>query len=102
MKLQGFFRRSCTSENSESTFSAGESTSRVKCAEAHLLLKSPCRGSMKWRFVNPWTKFCRNQFKGESFPDFQEVDARIASSLRRSSPVPLSEESVCRKTVTDG
>ena len=33
-----------------------------------------------------------SQSKGESQPDFKVLDARIASALRRSSPVPLSEE----------
>ena len=37
--------------------------------------------------------------EGKSFPDFEILDARIASALRRSSPIPLSgEESVLKSS----
>ena len=56
------------------TFSVGESASRPKCAQAHLLLNSLCHGSMK------------------SFHDFEMLDARIVSALRKIISSPLSEE----------
>ena len=53
-KLRGVLSRNCTSENSQTqmTFSVGESASRPKCTFVHLLLNSPCRGSMMWRWMD--------------------------------------------------
>ena len=76
-----------------------ESTSSPKCAKAHLLLNSPCRGSMKWRWLDQWTiLWRRNQLKGKEISLILRCLMRgLRLRWEESSLIPLSEEEAVSK-----
>ena len=84
-KLRGMPSRNCIPEKfqTQMTFSVGESTSRPNCVCTPFTLLT-----MSW--VNEVEMdgstddlMASQSIKGKSFPDFEMLDARIASALRK-------------------
>ena len=66
-------------------FKAGKSTSRLKFVQEQQILRSLCIGSKKLRWQSELTNFMtsRSIVGRDDFPDFDMLDAMIASALKK-------------------
>ena len=86
MEIRGVKSRTCISVNSMTprTSSVGTPLSRLKYALTQDVLQSQCCGSEKWRWRNHWTILLTSlSIEGRDFPEFEMLDAKIASTLER-------------------
>ena len=86
MEIRGLKSRTCISINSMTprTSSVGTPISRLKYALTQDVLQSQCCGSKKWRWRNQWTILLTSlSIEGRDFPEFEMLDAKIASALER-------------------
>ena len=86
MEIRGLKSRTCISINSMTprTYSVGTPISRLKYALTEDVLQSQCCGSEKWRWRNHWTILLTSlSIEGRDFPEFEMLDAKIASTLER-------------------
>ena len=73
-------------------FSVGKRGSRPRCVPVQTFPQKLCCGSKKWRWSTPWTILRRSQsIRGYRFPNFEVLDAKIASALKKIITNPTSK-----------